>query len=63
MEHMDKELTVPKRVLIFSSAVNSQNTPKSLKFIRPVDPIGLKIWDILKKGLYWVSVIRARTKD
>ena len=46
-----------------SSAVNSQNTPKSLKFIRPIDPIGPKIWDILKKGLYWVSVIRARTKD
>ena len=46
-----------------SSAVNSQNIPKSLKFIRPIDPIGPKIWDILKKGLYWVSVIRARTKD
>ena len=33
---------------------SAKNTPK---FIRPICRKGPKVWNIVKKGLYWASVI------
>ena len=38
---------------------SAENTPIIPKFIPPICPIGPKVWDIIEKGLYRTSIVRA----
>ena len=59
-EIMDKGLTHSAKLGADSS---TQNTTNTQKLIRPICPIGPKLWDIVKKRLHQASVILAKDDD